>query len=122
MAKLEKSINTLIGYMIGSEECTVPKLEEWCQQFSETVAKTKSVIAMAASRCIASEDEKAMRVLGEALAVKLGQFKSAENQSIDARTALLKPAVGSALKFHSFLSKGQDEKEKFIKIFKKHPL
>ena len=78
---------------------------------------------MAASRCIASEDEKAMRVLGEALAVKLGQFKSAEsNQSIDARTALLKPAVGSALKFHSFLSKGQDEKEKFIKIFKKHPL
>ena len=72
MKKLEEGIDTLISFMISAEGCTVPKLEEWCKSFSEVFHKSKSVIAMADGRQIASEDPKAMHLLCQALAVKVG--------------------------------------------------
>ena len=100
MNNLQKNVDVLIGYMIGSEVPDIPKLTQWCKQFGENVQKSKAVMALANGRQVPEKD---MKTFGEALAVKAGKFRTSEKQTMDQRSQALKNMVSSALKFHAYL-------------------
>ena len=100
MNNLQKNVDVLIGYMIGSEEPTVAKLTQWCKQFGDNVKKSKAVMALANGRQVPEKD---MKTFGEALSVKAGKFRTSEKQTLDQRSQALKNMVSSALKFHAYM-------------------
>ena len=75
MNNLQRNVDVLIGYMIGSQEPTVNNLTQWCKQFGDNVAKSKAVMALANGRQVPEND---MRTFGEALGVRAGRFRTSE--------------------------------------------
>lgn len=108
MNEIEKSVDTLVGYMIGAQQCTIPKLKEWGDEFGKLVKNSKATIALVNNHPIPIDNEAAIRVFAEALSVRSGQFKRSKEHTLDETTKVFKEMVTSALKFHVHLGKGDD--------------
>ena len=50
MGNLEKNVEVMLGYMMGTSEVTVPKLTQWCKQFGENIGKAKGLSQLTDNR------------------------------------------------------------------------